>query len=296
MIDYSLITLMFYFFQNMAPTLEISKIKLVSQRTLSINQQSTKSASAALREILWGIGDVKTLSEEDQDQEAVILTAEYEDEEAAEDAMAELLAFTPEATKNPRPTPWSDKIRSKTNFELIGVQRDTKARRTLSLQCRHADQVDLLLAAENFGDVQPPCQLVQEGPSVHLTVIYSRVLSSRRAYAYWRRYASREYRPTSLLEDQLAPPVAAHKLKEPKTPQDDEEEDLDHRKLHILIPRGLRMKQLKEEFNTFRTATLTELTMYDGNHHGFVLYSNEEEARAALNVGYTKNATTRRLR
>ena len=52
------------------------------------------------------------------------------------------------------------------------------------------------------------------------------------------------------------------------------------------------MKQLKEvqqkEFNTFGTATLTELTMYDGNHHGFVLYSNEEEAPAALHAVRSK--------
>ena len=88
----------------MAPTLQISKVELVSQRTLSINYRP-KSASAVLREILWGIEDVKALSEEDQDQGAVILTAKYEDDEAVGDATVELVAFTPETNKHPRPTP-----------------------------------------------------------------------------------------------------------------------------------------------------------------------------------------------
>ena len=48
------------------------------------------------------------------------------------------------------------------------------------------------------------------------------------------------------------------------------------------------MKQLQKEFDTFGAATRTELTMYDGNHHGFVFYSNEKEARAALNAVRSK--------
>ena len=85
-----------------------------------------------------------------------ILTAEYENGEAAEDAMAEFAAFTPDAKKNLRPTPWSDRVRSRANFELIRVQIDAQSQRTLSIQCLHADRADLLLAADDFGEVQLP--------------------------------------------------------------------------------------------------------------------------------------------
>ena len=107
----------------MAPWLAIQRVELTNPKTISIEYRH-KSASAAVMGILWSIGNIKSLSEEDQKHESVILTAEYENGEAAEDAMAEFAAFTPDAKKNLRPTPWSDRVRSRANFELIRVQID----------------------------------------------------------------------------------------------------------------------------------------------------------------------------
>ena len=135
----------------MAPSLTIQRVELIDAKTIKLKYRP-KSASAVILEILWSIGNVQSTSEEDEIQEAVTLTAEYETREEAEDALAEVSAFIPGDKGNHCPTPWADRVRAGANFELVRVNIDPQSRRTLSMRCLHADRADLLLAADDFGN------------------------------------------------------------------------------------------------------------------------------------------------
>ena len=86
---------------------------------------------------------------------------------------------------------------------------------------------------------------------MRLRVEYLTPADCRQAYDYWRTHLSAAHRPTNLLQVELpqstttpdqSPPVCS------RSPDPEKEEDVDHRRLHMLVPHGQGIEDIKEEY------------------------------------------------
>ena len=188
----------------MALQLGVVNVRMTTAATLTVTCERGTSPKA-LKQALWGIGNVQELHVERRPLDLVDVIVTYENEALAEDARVLLLTIVPEP-QGPPNTPLADEIISDEDFQTLTVICDANERSTFHLGCQCPDFPRLLQATTEFGEVKPEWKV--EGPkdSVVFTIEYLNPTDCRRAYEYWGSNIGADHRPPCLLpiEDSVA--------------------------------------------------------------------------------------------
>ena len=182
----------------MALQLKILDTRITAAATLTITCDSSASPDA-LKQTLWGVGDLKELCVHRRALGLIDVVATYAEEALAEDAKALLQTFVPKPQDSP-PTPLSDEIAGDEGFELLTVIRNANNRNAVCLECQCTDLPGLLETMIEFGETKPSWRVEGQKKSLRLEVEYLAPADYRQAYNYWGAKLSTNRRPSKLLQ------------------------------------------------------------------------------------------------